>query len=227
MSEKPPTLVFDLDGTLVDTARDLTGALNAVLSAEGMQPVRHEDALGMVGQGARAMLAAGAVHNGTPLDEDTLDRLMARFIDHYDAHIADHARPYPGAVQALDRFAAEGWRLAVCTNKLEGLSKSLLTRLGLADRFAFIAGQDTFSVRKPDPGHVVETIRAAGGDPGRAVMVGDSEIDVGAAKAAGVPVIAVTFGYSQKPVAELGADVLIDHYDALYDEVSSLMARAE
>lgn len=200
MSTPQPILVLDLDGTLVDTASDLVATLNAILGEEGLPPVELRQALTMVGHGARAMLAKAF---GEQADEARLDALMPRFIDHYAGHLADTSRPFPGAPESLDRFAASGWRLAVCTNKLEGLSRSLLEQLGLADRFAAIAGQDTFAVRKPDPGHLTRTIDLAGGDARRAVMVGDSEVDVKTARAAGIPVVAVTFGYSPFPPMNL------------------------
>jgi phosphoglycolate phosphatase len=218
-----PTLVLDLDGTLVDTASDLVATLNAILAAENLPPVELQHALTMVGHGARAMLAKATQSAGEATDDTRLDDLFERFIDHYSRHLADTSRPFPGAPEALDRFTAAGWRLAICTNKLEGLSRSLLEQLHLAGRFAAIAGQDTFSVRKPDPGHLIETIRLAGGDPRRAVMVGDSEVDIRTAKAAGIPVVAVSFGYSALPIGDLGADVVIDRFDALYDEATLLL----
>ena len=217
------TLVLDLDGTLVDTAGDLVSTLNVVIGEEGLAPIPFAEAVGYVGHGARAMLTAAIKANGVLPDSDRLDNLMALFIDHYSRHIAELSRPFPGVDTALDRFAAEGWRLAVCTNKLESLSRQLLGKLGLAERFAVIAGQDTFGIRKPDPRHLTETIRAAGGEPGAAVMVGDSEIDIHTAKAARVPVVAVSFGYSPVPVGTFGPDRVIDHFDALYGAAAGLL----
>ena len=223
----PPVLVLDLDGTLVDTAADLVATLNAVLAGEGLAPVAFGDAVAMVGHGARAMRAAALGTAGRPPETERLDRLFRAFLDHYAAHLADHSRPYPGAVAALDRFAAAGWRLAVCTNKLEGLSRSLLAALGLADRFAVIAGQDTFAARKPDPLHLTETVRAAGGAAGRAVMVGDSVVDVETARAAGIPVVAVDFGYSAIPVREFGPDAVISGYGDLFAAATALLDRRD
>jgi phosphoglycolate phosphatase len=219
----PPTLVLDLDGTLVDTAADLIATLNAVLAVEGLQSITFDEALAMVGHGARAMLEAAVAANGIEPQAERLDNLTTQFIDHYSEHIADASRPFAGAVEALDRFAADGWLLAVCTNKYEALARQLLAALGIADRFSAIAGQDTFGVKKPDPRHLTETIRAAGGRGTRAVMVGDSEIDVKTARMAGVPVVAVEFGYSPIPVADLGADRVIGHFDALYDAAAGLI----
>ncbi len=200
-----PTIVFDLDGTLVDTARDLVTTLNAVLTSEGMMPVSIETLIGMVGSGARVLLEAAFAAEGRALTPEKLDALLKQYMAHYDAHLADASRPYPGAEAMLDAFAAQGWRLAVCTNKFEAPARKLLTILGLADRFAAITGQDTFAFRKPDPRHLIETVRLAGGDPADAVMVGDSATDIDTANAAGIPVVAVSFGYSPIPVAKLGA----------------------
>ncbi len=224
MSERSaPTLVLDLDGTLVDTARDLVQALNAVLAQEGVEPIPLAEAVTMVGHGARAMLRAGLIACGREPCAGQLDGLVARFLAYYSDHIADHSRPYPGVPDALDRFASAGWRMAVCTNKFEAAARLLLAKLGLADRFAAISGQDTFGVMKPDPRHLLETIRVAGGRPEFAVMVGDSGVDADTARGAGIPVVLVKFGYSQVPVATLGADRLIDNYGELFDAAGGLV----
>jgi phosphoglycolate phosphatase len=219
---QPSTLVLDLDGTLVDTAVDLVGTLNVILGSEGVPPIRHSDAVLAIGNGARAMLERGLAARGAAVSPGRLDSLYAAFLHHYESHLADHSRPFPGAVEALDRFEAEGWRLAICTNKLERLSRRLLSELGLGHRFAVIAGQDTYGVRKPDPRHLTETIRHAGGSPERAVMVGDSTIDIETARGARVRSVAVSFGYSPVPATELGADHVIDRFDQLFETVASL-----
>lgn len=219
----PPLLVFDLDGTLVDTADDLIATLNALLAGEGLSPLGRADAGALLGAGAKAMIARGYALNRTPLDPATHDRLFEAFIPLYAQDIARHSRPFAGAIEALDRFRVTGWRLAVCTNKLEGLSRRLLDELGLTDRFAAICGGDTFPVRKPDPAHLLGTIARAGGVPERAVMVGDSANDIDAARNAGVPVVAVTFGYTDRPVSELGADRVIDRFDDLFDAVAAIV----
>lgn len=223
MTDIRPTLALDLDGTLVDTASDLVATLNVILAEEALPPVERAQALTMVGHGARAMLVKGIEASGDTVDEARLDALFARFIAYYSDHLADTSKPFPGVPESLDRFAAAGWRLAICTNKLEGMSRSLLEQLDLADRFAVIAGQDTYGVRKPDPGHLIETIRCAGGDPRLAVMVGDSDVDIRTAKAAGIPVVAVSFGYSAVSVRNLGPDRVIDHFDALFDAATSVL----
>ena len=218
------TIVFDLDGTLVDTAPDLVATLNTLLAEEGIAALPLGSARAMIGQGARALIARGFEAAGAPADDATLDRLFDRFIDHYRAHIADHSRPFPGLIATLDRLAAAGARLAVCTNKRTDLSVALLEALGLADRFAAIVGADTAPAAKPDPRHLTLTVERAGGRIDRSVMVGDSASDLGAARAAGVPVILVSFGYTDIPARDLGPDGLIDHFDQLAEACVAALA---
>ena len=220
------TLVFDLDGTLADTAPDLMAALNFVLTREGVAPLPVEAARRLLGAGGRALIQRGFAEAGRKIDADTLERLFVDFLAHYNAHIADGTALYPGVAAALDRFAAAGWRLAVCTNKMEKSSKLLLGKLGVRDRFAFVCGQDTFGVGKPDPKPFVETVRAAGGDLAHAVMVGDSKTDIAIARAAGAPVICVDYGYTDVPVAELGPDRVVSRFDAVFDAVVELVDAA-
>jgi phosphoglycolate phosphatase len=217
------TLVFDLDGTLADTAGDLIGALNFVLAGEGIAPVPVAAARSLLGAGGRALIARGFALSGRGLAPEKLEALFVDFLAHYNAHIADQSRLYPGVEACLARCAEAGWRLAVCTNKMERSSRLLLGKLGVADRFAFVCGQDTFGLAKPDPRPLLETIRRAGGDPARAAMVGDSRIDVETARAARTPVIVVDFGYSDVPVAELGPDRVISHFDALFEAAQELL----
>ncbi len=221
-----PTLVLDLDGTLVDTVSDLVATLNTVIATEGLAPVGATEGRAMVGHGARAMLSNALLAAGTTAEPERLDNLVAMFMDVYAANIAVSSKAFPGVPESLDHFADEGWRLAVCPNKFERHSRLLLDALGLSDRFVVIAGQDTYGVRKPDPRHLTETIRAAGGDPGRAIMVGDSEVDIGTAKAAFIPVVAVDFGYSRVPVADLAPDRVIGHYDELFPAAVQLLKTA-
>jgi phosphoglycolate phosphatase len=216
------TVVFDLDGTLVDTAPDLIETLNVVFTRDGLPPLDYAAARDMIGGGARRMIESALKLQGRGLTEGVVDRLFADFIVHYGAHIADRSQPFPGLDAALDRLASRGCQFAVCTNKLESLSRLLLEALGLSRRFAAICGQDTFGMQKPDPEILRRTIRAAGGVLQRAVMVGDSGTDIATARAAGVPVVAVDFGYSETPVRELGPDRVISHFDQLADAVFAL-----
>ena len=217
-----PLLVFDLDGTLIDTAPDLVDTLNVVFAREGLAPVPFATARKLIGGGARAMITRGIEAEGRVLSPTHLERLFDEFIAYYADHIADRSRPFPGLTDTLDALAAQGHRFAVCTNKLEGLSLMLLRKLGLAGRFAAICGQDTFGIQKPNPDMLRRTIAAAGGDPARAVMIGDSETDIRTAKAAGVPVIAVDFGYTDRPVAEFEPDHVISHYGELPQAIAAL-----
>jgi phosphoglycolate phosphatase len=217
-----PVLVFDLDGTLIDTAPDLVDTLNVVLGREGLPPVPYDIARKLIGGGSRMMIRRGVEAEGRALAPAELDRLFADFIAHYSEHIAERSRPFPGLIEALDQLAASGWRFAVCTNKLERLSILLLEQLKLAERFVAICGQDTFGMPKPDPEVLRRTIAAAGGRLQDAIMIGDSGTDIRTARAAGVPVIAVDFGYTEQPVTELGPDRIISHFAQLPAAIAEL-----
>jgi phosphoglycolate phosphatase len=206
------TIAFDLDGTLVDTAPDLIATLNLILGREGLPALPYKDARMMIGGGARGMIEKALKAEGRDGAKPELDRMFGAFIDHYAAHIADRSRPFPALESALDRLAGEGHRLVVCTNKLEWLSVRLLETLQLTRYFAAICGQDTFGIQKPDPEVLRRTILKAGGDPSRAIMVGDSGTDIRTARAAAIPVIAVDFGYSEVPIASLKPDRLISSF---------------
>ena len=215
-------VVFDLDGTLVDTAPDLINALNFILAREGLPPVPLHAARNMIGAGARKLLERGLELEGRTVSLAELDRLTNDFISHYAEHIADASRPFDGLEAALDDLTSQGYRLAVCTNKLEWLSRRLLDRLNLSPRFSAICGADTFGVSKPDPAILRQTVARAGGELSSAIMVGDAGPDVGVARRAGVPVICVSFGYTEVPVADLKPDRVIDHMRELRGAIESL-----
>ncbi|MFT4278414.1 MAG: HAD-IA family hydrolase [Rhodopseudomonas sp.] len=221
-----PIVVFDLDGTLIDTAPDLINALNFILVREGMPAVPMAVARNMIGQGARRLLERGLELDGRIIAQDDVNRLTVDFIDYYAAHIADESRPFEGLEATLDELSESGYRFAVCTNKLEWLSKLLLDRLGLSPRFAAICGADTFGVAKPDPAILRETVAKVGGDLSKTVMVGDAGPDVGVARRAGVPVIGVEFGYTEVPIAELKPDLLVGHMRDLPQAVGQLLPRS-
>ncbi|MGE0499381.1 MAG: phosphoglycolate phosphatase [Rhizobiaceae bacterium] len=208
-------IVFDLDGTLVDTAPDLLASLNHSLEAGGAARAEAARFREFVGHGGRVMIERAFQAQSRPLNGPEHDRLLALFLEHYSAGIPGQSRPYPGVVEALGRFAGAGWMMAVCTNKFEENSVRLIEALGLSAHFAAICGQDTFPWRKPDPRHLIDTITKAGGDPTRAVMVGDSRTDIDTAKAAGIPVVAVDFGYTDRHVREFEPSTIISHYDEL------------
>ena len=217
------TVVFDLDGTLVDTAPDLINALNFVLDREGMPPIPLASARNMIGAGARRMLERGIEADGRVFSVADMDRLTKDFVEYYAAHIAEGSRPFEGLEAALDDLAGRGYRFAVCTNKLEWLSKKLLDELGLSARFAAICGADTFGISKPDPAILRQTVARAGGELSATIMVGDAGPDVGVSRRAGVPVIGVEFGYTEVPIAELKPDRLISHFRELPGAVESLI----
>jgi phosphoglycolate phosphatase len=219
-------VVFDLDGTLVDTAPDLIGALNQILGEHGHPGLPLESARVVVGHGARAMLERGFAAVGESLAPARLNRLFERFIELYTGRIALESRPFPGAVAALDRLAGAGARLAVCTNKRTDLSLELLEALDLRRRFAAIIGPDLAPAPKPDPRHLIAAIEAAGAAAAGAVMVGDSRADAEAALGASIPMVAVSFGYSDVAPSDLPAAALIDHFDDLPPLVRRLLDRA-
>ncbi len=221
---KDLTVVFDLDGTLVDTAPDLIGATNHALADLGLPAVEAAVLRPWISFGARRMIVEALLHANANHPEQDIDRLLGLFLTYYEANIARESRPYPGVLAAIDILRGAGVRLAVCTNKRESLSRTLLAALDLDRHFSALAGRDTFPVHKPHPDHLRGAIRLAGGEPSRALMVGDSEVDIATAKAAAVPVVAVSFGYTQIPVRDLQPDRIIDHYDALLGAIRDLHA---
>lgn len=216
------TIAFDLDGTLVETAPDLIRATNHVLAHIGLAPVPAASLRGTISLGARAMIEHGLTQHRKVLSSNEVDKLLERFLSHYTANIAVESHPYPGLEQALLRVAERGACLVVCTNKQEALSRRLLDELGLTGHFAAIAGRDTFPVFKPHPDHLTGAIRMAGGDPSRAIMVGDSDTDIKTARAARLPVIGVPFGYTDVPIHKLAPDIVIEHYRDLEHAVEQL-----
>lgn len=221
------TIVFDLDGTLIDTAPDLIYTLNLIFTQEGLPEVPYATARNLIGGGAQVMIQralAAEERDATPAE---MDRLYKAFIAYYSEHIADRSRPFPELEATLDDLAADGHMLAVCTNKLEWLSLRLLQALNLTQRFAAICGPDTFGASKPDPEIFCQTVRRAGGEPSRAIMIGDSKTDIHTARAAGVPVIAVDFGYTDVPITSLQPDRIISAFSELPGAISDLLAPNE
>jgi phosphoglycolate phosphatase len=218
----PPIAVFDLDGTLADTAPDLIATLNVILEREQLPPVPMAAARDMIGAGARALVERGFEAARRELTPAHSDELFRAFLAHYSEHLCEATTLFPNLVEALDGLERRGFLLAVCTNKVEGLSVRLLEALGIAGRFAAICGRDTFPYSKPDARHLTMTIAKAGGDPRRAIMVGDSRTDIDTAKAAGIPVVAVTFGYTDVSVRDLAPDVVIDDYAEFAGAIDAL-----
>ena len=219
------TLVFDLDGTLVDTAPDLAGSTNYVLSTLGLDPVAEGDIRPFVGHGALAMVEGAAAAQGRKMTQQELYDVFDVFLAHYIANIAANSVPYDGVIAALDRYASRGATLAVCTNKIEAHARALLDALDMTRYFSAITGRDSLGAFKPDPRHLTGTIALAGGQNDRAIMVGDSETDIKTARAACVPVVAVDFGYSVEPVATFAPDAVISHWRDLERAADQFIAR--
>lgn len=213
MADIPFDIVgFDLDGTLLDTSRDLGAALNHALATDGLPPVGLEDVKRFVGRGARTMLERALLAQNAYTPERH-EALLPHLFDYYQANLSVFTHPYPGAVEAIDELAARGVRIALCTNKAERFARPLLEQLGLASRFMSIVGGDTTGALKPEPEPILAMVKQAGG--GKAIFVGDSTNDVDAAKAAGVPCVAVTFGFVEGSAHRLGADAVIDSFAEL------------
>ncbi len=217
------TIAFDLDGTLVESAPDLIGAVNAVLIPEGFKPLAYDQARPFISRGARWLLQWGLAEAGAEDPSARAAALFGRFISHYGAHVADESRPFPGVIDALKTLKAAGAKLVICTNKPTDLSRSLLTKLDMVGLFDGVVGMDAVSAMKPDPAHLIEAVAAVGGDLARTVMVGDADTDAGAARAAGTPLILVDFGYTEIPAAELAPDTLLHHFDDLVDACAGLL----
>ncbi|HXJ00311.1 MAG TPA: phosphoglycolate phosphatase [Micropepsaceae bacterium] len=224
MPDMPLAIVFDLDGTLVDTAPDLLASLNAVLTAEGHEPVAPQDLRHLVGHGARAMFEHALLRTGVPVSAARLSALTEKFLAYYRANIARGSRPFPGVPETLDRLASQGAGLGVCTNKAQDLTELLLNALQLTRHFPAIIGGGRTPYNKPDPRHLLEAVTALKGSRNRAVLVGDSPVDVAAARGAGIPVIAMSYGYTPVPVHELGADAVVDDFAQLPEIISRLVS---
>lgn len=217
------TLVFDLDGTLVDTAPDLVAATNHVLDHLGLPHVNEISLRPYVGHGAKHMIVRAIGPAAATMSEAQHEALLKRYLDFYGDHIADRSRPFDGIVPLLEKFRTEGVKLAVCTNKIERMSKLLLDALDLSRLFVAVAGRDTLGAAKPHPDALLGTISLAGGDKARAIMIGDTAVDIETARAAKVPVIGVTFGYTDTPVATFAPDVVIDHFNELEPAIARIL----
>lgn len=224
----PDTVIFDLDGTLVDSAPDLTGALNATLASLGLSALPEAEVRHMVGHGARKLIERGLEAHAVPKSAAEVDGLVDYFIRYYAGHVADASVAFPGVLSTLNWLRARGVRIGVCTNKPEVLAKQLIVALELDGFFppAAILGGDTLAVKKPDGRHLIATVEALGGDLTRTVMVGDSATDLNAARDADVPVVLVTFGYTPIPAEKLGADATIGHFTELPHALTQVLDSA-
>lgn len=222
LAAKQPTIVFDLDGTLVDSAPDLVASLNIILAQEGLRALPLERARKFVGRGGRVLIRLGLEAQGASVSDARLEEMFSAYLAEYEKHLSDATLPYPGVEAALERLVAAGHTLAVCTNKYEKPARMLLRDLALTDKFAAIVGADTFEVSKPT-GAVLRLIaERTGGDAARMIMVGDTATDIDTARNAGVPVVCVDFGYSPEAIAELAPDAVMGHFDQLDAIIAAL-----
>ncbi len=224
MTARHSVLLIDLDGTLVDSEPDLTAALNATLAEYGRAAVDSSDVRRMVGDGLVKLVERGFAATGGLPSEAVQAEAVARCLAHYKAAPTARSKPFPGAPEVLAALRKQGWRHAICTNKPEELSRIVLENLGLLPLVDAVVGGDSLPVRKPDPGHPLGTLERIGASPDQAVFLGDSINDLKAGRAAGLPVILVTFGYTVTPAAELGADALIDSFAGLPRALEQLAA---
>ncbi len=223
MDMRGTTIVFDVDGTLVDTAPDLILAINHALESFGHAPAPASILRSSMSHGARRMLETGLSTQGVTADEAALLAMTEKLLAYYGLNIAIDSKPYPGVIETLEGLALRGANLAVCTNKMESLSRKLISELAIYPNFSAICGRDTFSVSKPHPGHLIETVKAANGDVRRAVMVGDSEVDIMTAKAAKIPIVAVSYGYTDAALASLHPEALIDNFADLPAAIEAVL----
>jgi phosphoglycolate phosphatase len=217
-------LIFDLDGTLVDTAPDLHAATNHVLGLIDRTPISMAELRAFVGHGAMNLIERGVAATGEPVDQATLKQLHGKFLEYYGDNISDHSVVFDGLLAVLDKAQSKGLKMGVCTNKVENLSHKLLTELGMMQRFGSLIGGDTLPVMKPNPAPLFEAIRRLGVDPANAMMVGDSETDIRTAQNADIPVLAVTFGYTSQHVSAFDPTHMIDHYDEAWPIIETYLA---
>lgn len=218
------TVVYDLDGTLIDSARDMQLAVSNVLADHGLPPVTEDDLREFMGQGSKVTMGRAFAKHGRTLDDRALSAVTAEFVRYYEADPISHTTAFAGVPEVVARFDRMGLRQGVCTNKFEKPSRIILEHLKLMPPISDVAGADSFPVRKPDPRHILMLLDRMGGDPRRAVMIGDSTHDAEAARAAGIPSVLVSWGYTLKPAHELGADAVIDRFDALPTALEKLAA---
>ena len=221
----PNAIIFDLDGTFIDTAPDLINSLNYVISNEGLPELPFEIARACIGHGARHMITRGFEQSNKELSEQKLDDLFVEFLSHYEVNIANESKVFPGALASLNRFQEQGWIFAICTNKLEHLARKLLAELDVSDYFKVVTGADTYNFGKPNPLPIQKTMSEMGANPQNTIMVGDSGPDIEGAKNAGIPSIAVDFGYTPVPVSDFKPDCIISHFDELESAIQKVVVK--
>jgi phosphoglycolate phosphatase len=219
------TVIFDLDGTLIDTAPDLIRCLSWLMEQEGLPPVNISQAKSLIGAGIKPMIMKALQANGRGQSHDEIEVVYGKYLVKYEAEIALHSRPYPHITDQLVKLKAQGYQLGVCTNKIERLARILLDELDMTKHFDAITGVDTFDFKKPDARHMLETVRLAGGDEAHSIMIGDSKTDINTAHNAKRPVIAYIHGYTDIPLEELNPTVILDSYERLDEVIATLLSR--
>ncbi len=218
------TVIYDLDGTLIDSAEDMRVAVSNVLADHGLPPVTDDDVRIFMGQGSKITMGKAFGKYGKTLDDEALSAVTREFVRYYEADPISHTVAFEGVAEVVARFARLGLKQGVCTNKFEKPSRIILEHLKLMPPISDVAGADTFPVRKPDPRHILLLVERMGGDPKRTVMIGDSIHDVEAAHRAGLPAVLVSWGYTARPASELGAEAVIERFDALPEALGALAA---
>jgi len=219
------TVIYDLDGTLIDSAKDMQVAVSRVLADHGLPPVTEDDVRIFMGQGSKVTMDKAFTKYGKTLDDEALSAVTREFVRYYEADPVGHTTAFAGVPEVVGRFDKLGLKQGVCTNKFERPSRMILEHLKLMPPIAALAGADTFPVRKPDPRHILMLVARMGSTPERAVMIGDSIHDVEAAHGAGLPAVLVSWGYTATPASELGAEAVIERFDALPQALERLAAR--
>ena len=225
MSSQPlvKAVLFDLDGTLIDSAPDLHVAVNKLLKEEDRHTITLEQTISIIGDGVPKIVERAFAATGYSMDEGELDGFVKRYLAFYEPHAANLTFPFPGGVECLKRLRLKGYELAVCTNKPFTATKMILSRLGLTDFFSAVIGGDTLpGIKKPNPQHLLAALDIMRVSPKNAVMIGDHTNDVNAGRAAGMPVIICRFGYTNGPAENLEGDLVINHFDELPDAFSRL-----
>lgn len=217
----PSAILFDLDGTVADTALDLSATLNYILKQNGRAEIDNHLIRNMVGQGAKALILKGFSHTGSTPSEDQLDILFDQYLEYYLNHISDKTEIFPGVVELFNHLKAQNIKIAICTNKNIELTHALLEDLNIKYYFDAITCGDSFDFKKPDPRHLYETCNLMNADPAKAIMVGDSINDIAAGNSAKMLTIGVTFGYTETPVSDLGPNIVIDHFDQFIEALNS------
>lgn len=220
LKNKPSAIIFDLDGTIADTALDLSATLNHILKQNGRDEIENSLIRNMVGQGAKALILKGFSHTGDIPTEKHLDILFDQYLKYYLNHISDKTKIFPGAIELLENLKNHNIKIAICTNKNIELTHALLKDLKIKHYFDAITCGDSFNFKKPDPKHLIETCKLMNVDPIKAIMVGDSINDISAGNSAKMLTVGVTFGYTETPVSKLGPDIIIDHFDQFIDAVN-------